>query len=238
MDEEKNSDIFSDKIENESVYDDKFSVTDDANIYEGDEEYAFVDVEDKMEEPQNEASTTAAIPSFPFAANRLLLTLLGALIGAIIGIIPLALFGAITKSNPYVLLILVPIGVFIFTKLLHGYTDRRGLVILIVISLVALYSAEIVFSALKYCTEFNVPFYEVFRVSYYLFFGSYALSLITSGILYIIIFSAVGIILLIELSNKATRTYILSANNESEKEALSDDTAAISDPLTDPMDNE
>ena len=136
---------------------------------------------------------------FPIYTKRLPFSLLAALIGAILGLIPATACAFLFGIFFYPLFVAAPLLIFLFNKLFKGGRDIRTLIITAVFSLASAYVTALASQVSIYVSAFGIPVSEIPRITYLLSTTEGAWPPMDSAYIYPLVFVALGLGLAWEL---------------------------------------
>ena len=162
-------------------------------------------IDDYFDQDDDSTATveiTGEKPADPARNRQLIMTLLAALIGAVLGPLPVILVVYITGGIFYPLFIAAPLLAFLFNNLLKGSRDIRSFIAIVAFSVLCTYFTAIACQATLYILRYGISFIEVFPLTFEAFGKSGVLPASASGYAYPVIFTAMGLIVDWELLKK------------------------------------
>ena len=126
-------------------------------------------------------------------------SLLAALIGALLGLIPATLLAYLTGIVFYPFFVAAPLLAFLFNKLLKGGRDLRALISVAVFSLACSYVTALACQAAIYISAHNLPIFQIFLLTGLELGKSGVLPASASAYIYPLVFTVFGVALVWEL---------------------------------------
>jgi hypothetical protein len=99
-------------------------------------------------------------------AEKWYMTLLGGIIGMLLGLIPSAVCILIFNKLYFVFLIFIPVLVCLFIRIFHGKRGVFTVITAIVLSLIGVYLTGFLIAAGDLVSYYGLPAFEVFRLSF------------------------------------------------------------------------
>ena len=153
-------------------------------------------LEEEISEDEVKRSSTLINPAY----NGLLpISLLAALIGMLLGPIPVIAIVLIAGSVFYPLFVVAPLLMYFFNSLLKGGRDIRALIVTAVFSFASAYMAALACQAAIYTSFRNFSVFQIPTITALIFGRSGALPASASAYVYPLIFTALGVVIAAEM---------------------------------------
>jgi len=176
----------------------------EAQAEEEEYEYVFVEAEPQDEEDEPELAEVYD----PNRAKKWILSYAAALIGMLVALIPSGVMARTLDGSYPIFYLFIPVIVFLFMKWFKSFRVSRHLVLIGVVSLISAYLTSVICTALVFMGKNNIPLFEVFRASYFLLVDQWTTEDLMNGLLYKVLFFAIGLYAAIELALRERRRYL------------------------------
>ena len=155
--------------------------------------------------------------------NLLPATLLAALIGLLLGSIPVVAGVLIASRIFYPLFVAAPLLMFLFNSLLGGERGSRTLIITIVFSLISAYLGAVACQVADYVVKDSISIFRIPLIIAMVFGRSGVLPASASEYVYPLVFTALGVVIAMELNRSKSAEqctdYSVQCTDEDEGEA-------------------
>jgi len=135
----------------------------------------------------------------PAYTRRLPLSLIAAVIGGFLGLIPVTLYAYLFDSMFYPFFLVAPLLIYLLNSLLKGGRDIRSLIIIAIFSLASAYVAAIACQAALFIALYNIPISELPSITYHALDSPSVIPASASVRTYPLIFTLLGVVVAWEL---------------------------------------
>ena len=189
----------------------------------------------KIKKPKSNRTSIFTIN--PKETKLLHLSVIGAIIGMLVGFIPLTLITYIMGRVYYPLYVIIALMIYLFVRLFRGGRDIRTMIFASVLSLYAAYIARLACLAALYIRYYSLSFTKIPGLVLEAFGKRGTIpDVATSSFVYPLVFTLLGIVLAIELFRG--RVSVLSESNQALDSVSFDDVDDIDDEFDDDADDD